>query len=223
MKKSTTTKTDIWSAANTAAEAVRPELCMSSAPTTEAVIAQVCKRLSIPLAAISDDFLQALLQHNGAPHAKSWTQWGVPWKLATTDLLPVEEWQPLSKDYIEIFRGEKIYSDVVQDDLPESNSEGEEEEEKDPKNKTDTAFASDVKLIVVGRGMDDYDQQVLFGTHTKKFYYVVGNIPDVRHLADSFTEWLAMTPDLLEDAKNDIDEKFEDIPLPKKSRSTEAC
>jgi hypothetical protein len=84
-----------WAAANAALVQMAPKFQLTTLGTAADEILETEEALSVK---IPEDVLTAVQLHNGRRHI----YYGMEWNLATTDLLPVFEWEAYSEDWLEL-------------------------------------------------------------------------------------------------------------------------
>jgi hypothetical protein len=205
-RSKSTINSDIWDQLNDALK-YAPKFQNKHRPgVDEQTIQYVESKLGITLPKEVRDIIKI---HDGRDHIG----FGLSYRLATTDLLPITKWRPYEKE------GEG-YTDILFECLTGENNrcvdenlridaqghlaayiddiKNAEQQSKNNKRKTDYDLENNdafhglpCELLVIGEGMDDYAEQYLLSIRSGRIYLAIHNIPEWT-LIGSFTDWITM-------------------------------
>ena len=146
----------------------------------------------------------AIGEHNGREHLS----YGLAYRLPTTDLLPVDQWQPYEKD------NDDFVNDLLQclkDPKNRSADEHLHEDFSEHLGKAASLWPSmPCELLIIGRGMDDYAEEYLLSLRSGRIYLATHNIPEWKCLG-SFADWLDKGLKSAEERKEEMQEEHRDF------------
>ncbi|CAF1529291.1 unnamed protein product, partial [Didymodactylos carnosus] len=156
---------------------------------------------------LPDDIKQFLRVHNG----REKISFGLPYRLATTDLLPLEEWKPYEKqEWVDMFF--KCLNEECCDAqlLKEDAEQHLKLYRRNGKSVKETKFLSlPCEILVIGNGMDDYCEEILLGLKTGQLYLAVQNIPEWSKIG-TFKDWIETGLNAIEERMDDIKESHDE-------------
>ena len=144
--------------------------------------------------------------HNGRQHI----EYGLSFRLATTDLLPLDQWRPYEienendDNFVEdLFRSLVDSSDTcadehLSDDVREHlniyrelilNDDGKHKGNGPMFTTRDEFRRVPCELLMIGKGMDDYAEQYLISVRSSRIYLAIHNIPEWK-LIGTFDQWI---------------------------------
>ena len=161
--------------------------------------------------------------HNGRKHI----EYGLSYRLATTDLLPLDQWRPYEIENEDTFV-EDLFRSLVDpedtcadqrlaDDVREHlnvyrelrGREGEKHKGNDQMVTTSEAFRRvPCELLIIGRGMDDYAEQYLVSVRSARIYLAIHNIPEWK-LIGTFDQWIDMGMNNIREQHEELKEQHE--------------
>lgn len=182
---------------------------------SEECIKQIESKLNLTLPA---EIRAAISVHDG----RAKINYGMNFRLATTDLLPIAQWRPFEMEMDELpsllFRclvdeNDKCAAHELRDDARDhltayvdgvkkanQSSKGKNKKNDEYDLADNKAFhALPCELLVIGEGMDDYVEQYLLSIRTGRIYLAIHNIPQWS-LIGTFADWIKMG---IENATND--------------------
>ncbi|CAF1471120.1 unnamed protein product [Adineta steineri] len=197
---------NLWEQLNDALDYAPNFQNKSIAGVDEETILQIESKLGIRL---PEDTRDAIKIHNGREHI----DYGLYYRLATTDLLPITKWRPYEKedeDSVTLFfeclskgknkcMDKNIYDDA-RDHLAAYNNitENIRKQSNDRTTITDDdlmnneAFSTlPCELLIIGEGMDDYTEQYLLSIRSGRIYMAIHNLPEWG-LIGTFGDWIQM-------------------------------
>ncbi|CAF1081284.1 unnamed protein product [Adineta steineri] len=201
-----------WSTINKSLEHVPKFQNLQQTGVNEEQIKELESKLHITL---PKEIRAVIKVHDGRKHI----EYGLSYRLPTTDLLPISQWKPYeidNDDFIEdLCNALTDENDACAD---KNLREDFREHLKVCKEKTGNDKFSDKKefksipceLLIIGQGMDDYAEQYLLGVRSGRIYLAVHNIPEWR-LIGTFDDWIKQGLTSIKDQNDELKEQHEEV------------
>ena len=214
----------LWDQLNDALEYAPTFQNKNQRGVNEKAIQRVESKLGVKL---PEEIRNVVKVRNGRKHI----DFGFTHRLATTDLLPIEEWRPYEKegdDMPDIFfeclanKNNKCANENLREDAKQhlaayiNGTENAEKQSKGRKRKkyelaSDEKFQSlPCELLVIGEGADDYAEQYLLSIQSGRIYLAIQNIPEWS-LIGTFADWINMGTKGAVKYKKDIQEQHDEL------------